>query len=154
MQLKKNDVESNLVNLENNLALNRMVLAQYMGCEGDDWDVADAVPPSDELPGFPMQPRRDHEASLPLTPERLVIRMQKAWNDLEDAYKQMLIARQSIGQSVENLRLNGDYYRAGTTTMSDLMDAQTMFRHSHDKYVEAFAQYKIKIVEYRQATGQ
>ena len=86
--------------------------------------------------------------------ELLVIRMQKAWNDLEDAYKQILIARSSIEQSAENLRLNEDYYRAGTTTMSDLLDAQAMFRQSHDKYVEAYSQYNLKILEYRQATGQ
>lgn len=239
VQLKKNDVESNLVNLENNLSLSRMVLAQYMGCgEGEEVDVEDAPFASDEVPAFPMELRRDHEASLALTPEyrllqsnvkasklqkrlavgknlpsvaigagymyddlmdhshpfgiafatvsvplsgwwggshaikkqklrlrnaenqladnseRLVIRMQKAWNDLEDAYKQILIARESIGQSTENLRLNEDYYRAGTTTMSDLLDAQTMFRQSHDRYVEACSQYNLKIVEYRQATGQ
>lgn len=86
--------------------------------------------------------------------ELLVIRMQKAWDDLEDAYKQILIARQSIGQSAENLRLNEDYYRAGTTTMSDLLDAQSMFRQSRDNYVEAFSRYHLKITEYRQATGQ
>lgn len=56
--------------------------------------------------------------------ELLVIAMQKAWTDLQDSYKQILIATKSIEQSTENLRLNEDYYRAGTTTMSDLLDAQ------------------------------
>lgn len=37
--------------------------------------------------------------------------------------------------------------------MSDLLEAQTMFQQSHDKYVEAYAQFRIKIVEYRQAIG-
>lgn len=238
VQLKKNDVESSLVNLENGLSMSKMVLAQYMGCEGKEVDVEDAVLVSNEVPTFPVELRKDHTASLVLTPEYrllqsnvkaselqkrlavgknlptvavgagymydnlmdhshpfgiafatvsvplsgwwggshvikkqklqlrnaesqladhselLVIRMQKAWNDLEDAYKQILIARSSIEQSTENLRLNEDYYRAGTITMSDLLDAQTMFRQSHDKYVEAYSQYNLKILEYRQATGQ
>lgn len=84
----------------------------------------------------------------------LVIAMQKAWEDLQNAYKQILIARNSIEQSTENLRLNKDYYHAGTTTMSDLLEAQTLFQQSRDKYVETYAQFQIKTVEYLQATGR
>jgi outer membrane protein TolC len=80
--------------------------------------------------------------------------MQKAWNDLQDAYKQMGIAANSIEQSAENLRLNEDYYRAGTTTMSDLLDAETLYQQSRDKYVDAFSSFRIKEVEYLQATGR
>lgn len=86
--------------------------------------------------------------------ELLVIAMQKAWVDLQDAYKQILIARTSIEQSTENLRLNEDYYHAGTTAMSDLLDAQTLFQQSRDKYIETYAQFQIKTVEYLQATGR
>ena len=86
--------------------------------------------------------------------EQLVIRMQKAWNDLENAYQQILIAANSIEQSTENLRLNEDYYSAGTSTMSDLLDAQTLFRQSCDRYAEAWSQYEIKKTEYLQATGR
>jgi outer membrane protein TolC len=86
--------------------------------------------------------------------ELLVISMQKAWNDLQDAYKQMGIAANSIEQSAENLRLNEDYYRAGTTTMSDLLDAETLYQQSRDKYVDAFSSFRIKEVEYLQATGR
>ena len=80
--------------------------------------------------------------------------MQQAWNDLQNAYEQIIIAHKSIEQSSENLRLNEQYYRAGTTTMSDLLDAQTLFQQSRDKYVDAYAAYRIKIVEYLQATGR
>lgn len=86
--------------------------------------------------------------------ELLVIGMQQAWNDLQNAYEQIIIAHKSIEQSSENLRLNEQYYRAGTTAMSDLLDAQTLFQQSRDKYVDAYAAYRIKIVEYLQATGR
>lgn len=84
----------------------------------------------------------------------LVIRMKKAWNGMNDAYKQVNIALESIEQSEENLRLNTDYYKAGTATISDLLDAQTLYQQSHDKYVEAFTQYEVKKREYLQATGR
>lgn len=86
--------------------------------------------------------------------ELLVIRMQSTWDDLNDAYRQMQIARRSIEQSTENLRLNTDYYEAGTATMSDLLDAQALYQQSRDKFVEARAQYEVKKREYLQASGR
>ena len=86
--------------------------------------------------------------------ELLMVKMRKAWNDMNDAYKQVAIARESIAQSEENLRLNTDYYQAGTATMSDLLDAQTLYQQSRDKYVESFTNYEVKKREYLQATGR
>lgn len=236
VQLRRNDMESNRINLENNLSVCRMMLAQYIGSDSDTIAVESSVP--EDVPAFPDDLRCDHAGALRQTTgyrllennvkagrlqqkmavgknlptvavgagymydnlmdkshpfalgfvsvsvpisgwwggshdikkqklqvmnaenqladssELLVIAMQKAWTDLQDAYKQILIARNSIEQSTENLRLNQDYYHAGTTTMSDLLDAQTMFRQSRDKYVDAYAQFQIKTVEYLQATGR
>lgn len=86
--------------------------------------------------------------------ELLVIRMKNAWNGVNEAYEQMKIARLSIEQSTENLRLNTDYYKAGTCTMSDLLDAQTLFQQSCDKYVESYTDYELKKREYLQITGR
>lgn len=86
--------------------------------------------------------------------ELLVIRMQKNWNDVTEAYKQIQIALQTIEQSTENLRLNTDYYRAGISTMSDLLDAQSLFQQSKDQYVDSYANYEVKKREYLQATGR
>lgn len=84
----------------------------------------------------------------------LIIRMQNTWNDLTDAYKQVEIAVESIGQATENLRLQTDYYHAGTCTMSDLLEAQSLYQQSRDKYVESYARYEVKKREYLQATGR
>ena len=67
----------------------------------------------------------------------LMIRMQKARDDVTDACKQPGIARKSIEQSEENLRLNNQYYKAGTTKMSDLPNARTMYKQSCDKFADA-----------------
>jgi outer membrane protein TolC len=80
--------------------------------------------------------------------------MQHLWDEVKDGYQQILIAHNSIEQSTENLRLNNDYYSAGITTMSDLLDAQSLYQQSRDKLVEVYSQYKIKILEYTQATAQ
>ena len=86
--------------------------------------------------------------------QKLVINMNNCWANVETSHKQLTIARKSIEQSEENLRLNNDYYRAGTTTMSDLLDAQSSYQQSRDKYVDAYIDYQQNLLKYRQATGQ
>lgn len=237
VRLRHNDISVSRINLENNLSVCRMMLAQYIGADADTI-VVDSRIPMDCAPEFPQDLYCDHagalagttgyrllqsdvkasrlqqkieagknmpsvavgagymyddlmdkghpfalgfvSVSVPITDwwggshaikkrklqvanaenrlsdnsELLMIAMRKSWTDLQDAYRQILIAQNSIEQSTENLRLNEDYYRAGTTTMSDLLDAQSMYRQSRDKYVDAYAQFQIKTVEYLQATGR
>ncbi len=86
--------------------------------------------------------------------ELLVIRMQKAYNDVVEAQQQLQIAQRSIEQAEENLRLNRDYYRAGTSRMSDLLEAQLLYQQACDKQTDAFADYHNKLLEYKQATAQ
>ncbi len=237
VQLKQNDMTSTRINIENNLTVCRMMLAQYIGAD-EDSVIVESVIRMDTIPDFPHDIYCDHQSALAQTPEYklldinvrashleektavgknlptvavgggvmydnlmdkshtfavgfvtasvpisgwwggshsikkerlqmknaenqladnsklLIIAMQKGWADLQNAYKQMAIAKKSIDQASENLRLNNDYYHAGTTTMSNLLDAETYLQQSRDKYVEAYAQFQIKIVEYLQATGR
>lgn len=85
--------------------------------------------------------------------ELLLISMQNQWNAVEEAYKELALAQKSVGQSKENLRLNNDYYRAGTIPLSDLLQAQTLFQQSADGYIEAVASYRLAVAQYRAATS-
>ena len=86
--------------------------------------------------------------------QKLVIRMNNAWADVETSHKKLLIAHSAIEQAEENLRLNKDYYRVGSTKMSDLLLAQQQYQQARDRYTDAFADFQTKQLEYRQATGQ
>ena len=86
--------------------------------------------------------------------QKLVINMNNCWANVETSHKQLAISRKSIEQSEENLRLNNDYYRAGTTTISDLLDAQSSYQQSRDQYVDAYIDYQQNLLKYCQATGQ
>ena len=94
------------------------------------------------------------EEQLADNSELLKIRMQNAWNNVEESRQQLEIAQRSIEQAEENLRLNRDYYKAGTSKMSDLLEAQLLYQQSLDRRTDAFANYQNKLLEYRQATGQ
>jgi outer membrane protein TolC len=237
VQLKRNDVASSMLNLDNGLALSKMVLAQYIGMTGADVDVivTDSI---EALPDFPLNLLTNHQQALLNTPEYrlleqnvkaaelqkkmevgknlptvgigagymydnlmdkdhpfgvafvsvsvpisgwwggshaikqrkaqtviaqqtrddasdlLQINMQHLWDDVKDSYQQILIAHNSIEQSTENLRLNRDHYDAGMITMSDLLEAQSLYQQSRDNLVDVYSQFKIKTLEYKQATAQ
>ena len=70
-----------------------------------------------------------------------------------EAHLQLDIAQRSTKQSEENLRLHRDYYRAGTCSMSDLLETQLLYMQSCDKRTDAYADLQNKLLEYRQATG-
>ena len=85
--------------------------------------------------------------------QQLQIRMQNAWNGVEESYQQLLLAQRSIEQASENLRLNRNYYKAGVSKMSDLLEAQMLYQQSCDKRTDAFADLQLRLLEYKQATG-
>ena len=94
------------------------------------------------------------EEQLADNSELLKIRMQKARNDVEEARQQLAIAQRSVEQAEENLRLNRNFYQAGTTKMSDLLEAQMLYQQALDKKTDAFANCQNKLLEYRQSMGQ
>lgn len=233
VELRKNETQSVVIDIQNNIAICKMLLAQYIGTDMNGFDVQTAV--SNEL-SSPEQLYVNHNerlestveyqllskavdasklekrlnagqflpmvalqggylyndfmgpsqnsfvgmlnVSIPISwkapfsvrkyklrhqnavtefnngSEQLMIRMQKAQIDLSNAYQQALIALNSIEQSEENLRLNEQYYKAGTSGMSDLLEAQQLYQQSRDKYAEAYSKYEISKTEYLQATGR
>ena len=233
VELRRNEIQSAAINVQNNIAVCKMLLAQYIGSEENAFDVKTEV--SEELDSpeqlyvnhsecldstveyqllsksvdaSKLQMRLNKGQFLPVVAlqggylyndfmgpsqnswvgmvnvsvpiswkaphsikkykyrhqnavnefnngsEQLMIKMQKTKIDLVNAYEQALIARKSIEQSEENLRLNEEYYRAGTSSMSDLLEAQQLFQQSRDKYAEAFSKYELSKTEYLQATGR
>ena len=86
--------------------------------------------------------------------EMMLVEIEVKWNDLQEAYQQVLLSEKSIESSTENLRLNNDYYKAGTVSLSDLLDAQSLMQQSHDQYAEACTAYQQKLTAYLQATGR
>ncbi|MBQ0049902.1 MAG: TolC family protein [Bacteroidales bacterium] len=84
----------------------------------------------------------------------LIVRMQSAFTSLCTAHQQIGIARKSIEQANENLRLEKDYYEAGTSTMSNLLKAQSSVQEAQDAFTDAWIDYQQKRLEYLQATGR
>ena len=86
--------------------------------------------------------------------ELLLIQMQQLWNDVEEAAQQVQLADKSVASALENVRLNTDYYEAGTGLLTDLLDAQNALQQTRDQCTEAVTDFYLKLAKYRQATGQ
>ncbi|MGE4309871.1 TolC family protein [Bacteroides sp.] len=235
VQLRKNSVASDRLQLENGLKLSRMLLGQYVGLKADSLNIESV---SFDEPASPEKLRTDHGAALLTAPEYqllaknveanrlqqkitvgkylptvgigasymyddlmdkdnttamvfakvsvpisdwwggshaikkqkfqtmmaqneqrnnsdlLLIQMQKLWNDVEESYKQVKLAEESVVTATENVRLNINYYQAGTTTLSDLLDSQLLLQQSRNQHTDAYTQYLIKQTQYLQATGR
>ncbi|MBO7140308.1 MAG: TolC family protein [Prevotella sp.] len=235
VQLRKGEVETAQLELENGLATVSQLLAQHIGKTGETIDVVSSA--TEAVPALPIALRQDHQSALAATPQyrlleknveshrlqhklkvgqnmpsvgvgasysyndffeksssamifaavqvpisgwwggshaikrqklalqdaqeqmedngqKLIIRMNNAWAAVETSHKKLLIAHDAIEQAEENLRLNRDYYRVGSTKMSDLLLAQQQYQLARDRYTDAFADFQTKQLEYRQATGQ
>ena len=66
----------------------------------------------------------------------------------------MELALKSIEQSEENLRLQNNQYQAGVRTMSDLLEAETIFQRSRVQFVDSFTTYQVSCAEYLKVTGR
>ncbi len=86
--------------------------------------------------------------------EMLQIAMRDAWDNLTAAYRKMQTAQESIGQAKENLRLNENYYNVGVSAITDLLEAQTLYKRASDQYIAAYSDYELRGTEYMKATGQ
>lgn len=94
--------------------------------------------------------RNEREQNLQL----LEIQTEQTWNELYEAYQQLLIAQKSVALAKENLRLQTDYYDAGTSTLSDLLNAQSQLQQSADLFTEAYSDYQLKQSAYLKRTGR
>ncbi len=86
--------------------------------------------------------------------ELLLLQIEKAWQDLNDAYKQYLLSKESKSQAEENFKVNEDSYKNGISTVSDLLEAQALLQQTQDQLTEAKANYIVKKTTYLQVTGR
>lgn len=94
------------------------------------------------------------QLSLHDNSEMLQLQMVNKWNKVNESYRQVELALKSIEQSEENLRLQSNQYQAGVRTMSDLLEAETIFQRSRDQFVDSFTTYQVSCAEYLKVTGR
>ena len=92
---------------------------------------------------------RQHQATLQDVREQISVDIQSAWADLRNASQQVDVARTSVEQAAENLRLSSLQYQAGTETIANLLDAETLNRQALNSLNQAQADYQKCLAIYR-----
>jgi len=240
VELKQNELESGKLSLDNGLKLMKMVLAQFIGLQPEDFDIDKSIVENVTLSLVPaidhhsalsqrteyrlldknieanellvkmetgkllptvavgagwtymnfdkggMMPMKNDfgmvfgTVSVPITDwwggskavrrqriqveiaqndkrnaeEMLLIQMQQLRNEVEEAAQQVQLADRAIVSALENVRLNSDFYEAGTGLLTDLLEAQNALQQARDQRTEAATGYLTRLARYRQATGQ
>lgn len=86
--------------------------------------------------------------------EMLAVEIERAWCEVQEAYAQIALARRSVASSAENLRQNRDFYAAGTSSLTELLDAETLYARSRDEMTSACAAYRTSLARYMRVTGR
>ncbi|MDP4188870.1 MAG: TolC family protein, partial [Bacteroidota bacterium] len=94
------------------------------------------------------------KASLDENTELLTLQIVQAENEVKENYFQIEVAKKSIEQASENLKVTNDNFKVGVIGISDLLEAQAMLQNANDVLTDAQCNYQIKVAKYLQATGR
>ena len=86
--------------------------------------------------------------------EKMVLETRRQWNELNDAYRRLSIMKNTVDNAKENLRISQLNYNAGLITLSEYLQAQTLYSQALDQQSEAKTQYLIAQSRYNRLTQQ
>jgi outer membrane protein TolC len=86
--------------------------------------------------------------------ELLDLQVRDAYDNLSAAYKQVEIAKKSVGRAEENLRIKHEEYINGVCNMTTLLDAQRQKSTANDALTDATCDYHHAKTKYLIMTGR
>jgi len=86
--------------------------------------------------------------------ELLNLQMEKAWKDVQDAYKQLSLSSLSRDQAEDNFNISMDSYNNGIVDLSDLLEAEAIYHQSESRLIDAKVNYRINEIHYLQVTAR
>ncbi|MFI3278272.1 MAG: TolC family protein [Rikenellaceae bacterium] len=84
--------------------------------------------------------------------ELMTLETRQVWSECEEAHSLIIVAKRSVESARENLRVVRSAYSAGTLSMSELLEAQVLYRKSLDQLHDAQSTFRIKSLIYREIT--
>jgi outer membrane protein TolC len=86
--------------------------------------------------------------------QQLLMQIRQAWGSFIESYQKLLLAELAVEESEENARLNEDYFKAGTVSLTELLAARGFLQESYDKKTDAVKDYQMAKNRYLQVTGR
>ena len=85
--------------------------------------------------------------------EQMTLQTNQAWFNLEQSWLRISMAQTALNDAEANLRIVSDYYEAGLVSLSDLLEAQTMLKQSHDELSDSRIDYRLNLINYKKLIG-
>jgi len=85
--------------------------------------------------------------------EKMQLQTNQAWFNLEQSWLRITMAQTALRDAEANLKVTEDYYDAGLVALSDVLEAQTLLKHSRDEMTDSRVEYRINLVKYKQLTA-
>jgi multidrug efflux pump subunit AcrB/outer membrane protein TolC len=86
--------------------------------------------------------------------ELMELQIKQADNEQRENWFQIQVAQKTVEQAGENLKVTEDNYLSRAVSISDLLEAQALYREANDNLTDAKCNYQIKSAKYLQAIGQ
>ncbi len=96
------------------------------------------------------QTKAEEEAAL----ELLTLEVTQIANNLDESVLELALAERGVASATENMRVSSRQYEAGVETLSDLLEAQTLWLQAGQTLVETRINCFIRLIEYRKAIGE
>lgn len=85
--------------------------------------------------------------------EKMELELQQAVNSYNETLLEVRLTKKALEQSEENLRISRDHYDAGMETISDYLEAQTIWQNAQAEHITAKTKLEIRKTEYLKASG-
>ncbi len=85
--------------------------------------------------------------------EGIAFEVTQAFLTLNKANEKITVARESVSQAQENLRVTNERFKAGSLINSDLLDAETALLVAKINYTSAIVEYRLSLAKLEKAAG-
>lgn len=82
--------------------------------------------------------------------EQMRLQTDQAWFNLQQSWLRIAMAQTALDDAEANMKIASDYYEAGLISLSELLEAQTLLKQSHNELSDSRMEYRINLVSYRQ----
>ncbi len=84
---------------------------------------------------------------------QMFLEAMQARNSLDEASLELGLARKRTDSATENLRVSGSQYHVGAETLSDYLEAQTLWLKAEQELIDAHINRFLRWMEYRKTVG-
>ncbi|RUT77961.1 TolC family protein [Ancylomarina longa] len=97
---------------------------------------------------------RQKALELDRTKDLISLEVQQSYFNLQEAFEQIELARVSLKQASENVKLTKNSFYEGLANTTELLDAQAFWQRAYSELIDSKINYKLKEVGFLKSIGE